>query len=148
MSTTWTWTNLLKTPDKPTQTPHEEICWFCTHLSVLCAKSEDPGQCSALSHSSLVCLRGGLEPPRSILWGCHHETVPASGLVITSMNKVMQWWWYYNFPLSLQKVGFRVEDLRRTYWTKQSVGPLLLLLCGPLSQRTFLVPPEQHPPQY
>ena len=81
MSTTGTCTNLLKTPGKPTQTAREEIHWFRTHLSTLCAKSEDPGQGFALAHSSLVCLRGGLEPPGSLLWGGHHETVRASGSV-------------------------------------------------------------------
>jgi len=136
MSTIETWNNQVKTPGRPTQTPHEEIFWFHTHLHILCATPEDPGPCSALSNSSLVCLRGGLEPPGSILWGGHQETFPASGWW-SLLWTMMRWWWYCNMPLSLRTVGFHVEDLRREYWTKQSMGPLLVLLCCPLSQRSW-----------
>lgn len=73
----------------------------------------------------------------SIFCGGHHETCSCFRFGYHFCEKVMQWLWYCNWLLSLWSFGFHVEDLIREYWMKQSVGPLLVLLCGPLSQRSW-----------
>jgi hypothetical protein len=118
MSTTGTWTNLLKTRDRPAYAPHEEICWFHIHLTILCATPE------GILDQILLCLITGVLKRRS--WTSQINIVRSSSwvcscfrLVITGVNKVLQRWWFCNFPLSLWTVGFHVEDLRRECWTNQ-----------------------------